>query len=74
MAKLSKKDNRKDKKKRFLNQKQKYTEEQKKQILATNINITNILKKKKSCDINKITCFNYNKKIHFANDCIKLKN
>ena len=51
---LPKKNNKNVKKKKFQGQRQEYTKKWKKQTLANNINITNILKKKKRCDINKI--------------------
>ena len=74
-AKSHKKDNRKDKKKRFQGQRRKYTREQKKQTPATNINTTNISKKnKKEHNVSEITYFNCDKKGHFAIDCTKSKN
>ena len=74
-AELPKKDDNKDKKKRFQDQRREYTGEQKEQTPATNINTTNISKKKKKRrDVSEITCFNYDKKGHFASDCIEPKN
>ena len=75
VAELPKKDNRKDKKKRFWVQKQEYTGERKEQTPATNVNITNISKiKKKKRDVSEITYFNCDKKDHFASNCTKPKN
>ena len=74
-AESPKKDNRKDKKKRFWGQKWEHTWEQKEQTLATNVNTTNVSKKKKKRrDVSKIMCFNCDKKDHFASDCTKPKN
>ena len=73
-AKSLKKDNKKDKKKRFLSQKREHTGERKEQTPATNVNTTNVLKKKKKrCDISEIMYFNYDKKGHFASNCTKPK-
>ena len=59
----------------FQGQKQKYTEEQKEQTLATSVNTTDALKKsQKRRDISKIMYFNCNKKVHFANNYTKPKN
>ena len=70
-----KKDDRKDKKKRFWGQRQEYTEERKEQTPATNVNTINVSKKeKKRRDVSKITYFNCNKKGYLANDCTKPKN
>ena len=75
MAELPKKNNKNDKKKSFRNQKQKYTREWQEQTLATSINTTNVLKKKKKRrDISEIMYLNYNKKSYFANNCTKSKN
>ena len=75
MAKSSKKDDRKDKNKRFQDQKWKHTEERKEQTLPTSINNTYVSKKKKKKrDISKITYFNYNKISHFASNYTELKN
>ena len=74
-AESPKKDNRKDKKKRFRGQRREHIGERKKQTSATNINTTNILKKKKKRrDISKITYFNYDKKGHFVSNYTKPKN
>ena len=74
-AELPKKDNRKDKKKRFRGQRREYTGEWKEQTPATNVNTTNVSKKKKKRrDVSEITCFNCDKKGHFASNCIKPKN
>ena len=70
-----KKDDTKDKKKRFRGQRWEYAREQKKQTPATNVNTTNVSKKKKKrCDVGEITCFNCNKKGHFASNCTEPKN
>ena len=75
MAELPKKDNRKDKKKKFRGQKREHIRERKNQTPVTSINITNILKKKKKRrDVNMITCFNCHKKDQFTSNCTKLKN
>ena len=47
MVELLKKDDKKDKKKKFWSQKQEHTREQKEQTLATSINIINVSKKRK---------------------------
>ena len=47
MVESPKKNNRKDKKKRFRDQRRKYTGERKEQTPVTSINITNVSKKKK---------------------------
>ena len=71
----SKKDNRKDKKKRFQGQRREHIGEWKEQTLVTNINTTNVSKKKKKRrDISEITYFNCDKKSHFASNCIEPKN
>ena len=64
-AEPAKKEDRKDKKKRFRGQRQEYTGEQKEQIPATGVNEAALKKKLK------VRCFNYNKKSHYANDCTK---
>ena len=46
-VKLPKKNNRKDKKKRFRGQRQKHTREQKKQTSITSVNTINVLKKRR---------------------------
>ena len=75
LAKLPKKNDRKDKKKRFQGQIREHTREQKEQIPVTNVNTTYILKKKKKKrDIGEIIYFNCNKKSHFASNCTKPKN
>ena len=72
---LPKKDNKKNKKKMFQGQRWEYTRERKKQTPAISVNTTNVLKKKKKrYDVNRITCFNCNKKGHFASDYAKPKN
>ena len=74
-AESPKKNNRKDKKKRFWGQKREHTRKQKEQTPATNVNTTNVSKKKKKKhDVSEIMCFNCDKKGHFANDCTKPKN
>ena len=74
-AKSPKKDDRKDKKKRFRGQRREHIEERKEQTPATNVNTTNVLKKKKKRhDVSEITYFNCDKKGHFASDCTKPKN
>ena len=59
----AKKEDKKDKKKRFRNQRRDHTKEQ---TSATGVN-TEASKKKI-----KTGCFNYNKKGHYTNECIKL--
>ena len=66
-AELAKKKDRKDKKKKLRNRRR----EQNKQTLATGDNTEAPKKKKKRCDPNKVMCFNYNKKAHYASDCIE---
>ena len=74
-AESPKKDNSKDKKKKFWDQRQNHTGERKEQTLATNVNTTNILKKKKKRrDVSEIMYFNCDKKGHFASNCTELKN
>ena len=46
-AELLKKDDKKNKKKKFQSQRQEHIGERKEQILATNVNTTNVLKKKR---------------------------
>ena len=71
VVKPAKKKDKKDKKKRFYEQKRKYTREPKKQTLATNVNVIKAILKKKL----KVRCFNYNKKSNDIKNCIKsLKN
>ena len=67
---LGKKKDKKNKKKTLGEHKQ----EQNKPILTIGINITNILKKKKRCHINKIMCFNCNKKSYYDSNYTKPKN
>ena len=75
MAELPKKDNRKNKKKRSQGQKRKLTGKWKEQTSATIVNTTNVSKKKKKRrDVCEITCFNYDKKGHFASNYIEPKN
>ena len=75
IAESPKRDDRKDKKKRFRGQRQEHTGERKKQTPATKINTTDVLKKKKKrCDISKIIYFNYDKKGYFTSNCTKPKN
>ena len=74
-AESPKRENKKGKKKRFWGQRREHTREQKEQTLATNVNTTNVSKtKKKRHDASKITCFNSNKKGHFASNCTEPKN
>ena len=65
------KQGKKDKKKKIKVYKQDTTRERKKQTLTTGNNIIDILKKKKH-DINKVTCFNYNKKGYYSSSYVKL--
>ena len=65
-----KKDNKKDKKKRFWGQKQEYIGERKEQTATTNVNITNVSKKKKKRhNISEIMYFNSDKKGQFVSNC-----
>ena len=64
-AKPAKKEDRKDKKKRFWRQRREHTGEQKDQTPATGVNEAAPKKKLK------VRCFNCNKKGHYANNCIK---
>ena len=74
-AESPKKNNRKDKKKKFQGQRREHTGEREEQTPATNVNTTDVSKKKKKrYDVSKITCFNYDKKGHFASNCIEPKN
>ena len=61
-----------DKQKRFKRQ-QERTREPKK-TPATGNNTINAVKKKKKRDTSKVTCFNNNKKNHYASNCTKPKN
>ena len=75
MVELPRKNNKKDKKKRFRGQKQEYTGEQKEPISAISVNTTNVSKKKKKkYNVIEIMCFNCNKKGYFASNCTKQKN
>ena len=65
MAELAKKEDKKDKKKKLQNHRRKRNE----QIPATGDNIEAPKKKKKRRDPSKVTCFNCNKKSHYANNC-----
>ena len=64
------KKNRRDKKRKFQEKKES------KKTPATNNNAINAFKKdlKKRRNINKVTCFNYNKKSHYASDYTKPPN
>ena len=62
----------KDKQKWFKHQQDHIKEA--KETLAIGNNTVNATKKKKMCDISKVTCFNCNKKGHYAKNCTKLKN
>ena len=74
-AESPKKDNRKDKKKKFRGQRREHTGEQKEQTSATNVNTTDVSKKKKKRrDVSEIMCFNCDKKSHFVSDCTEPKN
>ena len=73
IAESPKKNNRKDKKKRFQSQKREHTGEQKEKTLATSINTIDASKKKKR-DVSEIIYFNYNKKGYFASNYTKSKN
>ena len=64
-AEPTKKEDRKDKKKRLRNRRRK----QNKQTLATGDNTEAPKKKKKRCDPSKVTCFNCDKKGHYASNC-----
>ena len=75
VAKLPKKDNKKDKKKTFWGQRRKHTRKRKKQTSTTNVNTNNVLKKKKKrCDVSEIMCFNCNEKSHLISNYIEPKN
>ena len=61
-----------DKQKRFKCQRERTREPKK--TPATSNNTVNAAKKKKNCDTSKVTCFNCDKKGHYANNCTKPKN
>ena len=65
VAEPAKKEDRKNKKKRFREQKWEHTKERKKQTPATGVNKAAPKKKLK------VRCFNYDKKGHYANDWTK---
>ena len=65
-AEPAKKEDRKDKKKRFRGQRREHIEEQKEQTPVTGINEAAPKKKLK------VRCFNCDKKGHYTNNCIKL--
>ena len=70
-AELAKKDDRKDNKKKLQN----HRREQNEQTLATGDNTKAPKKKKKRRDPSEVTCFNCNKKVHYAKNCtMPLKN
>ena len=66
-AEPTKKENRKNKKKKRRNRKR----EQNEQPLATDANTKVPKKKRKRYDPSEVTCFNCDKKGHYASDCIK---
>ena len=66
-AEPAKKEDRKDKKKKIQNRRR----EQNKQTPATGDNTEVSKKKKKRRDPSKVTCFNCDKKSHYARDCIE---
>ena len=69
--KLARKKDKKNKKKKFYEQRREHIRKQKKQALAINVSIIEAVLKKKL----KVRCFNYDKKGHYTNNCIKaLKN
>ena len=61
----AKKEDKKDKKKKFQGQRREYTKEQKEQTPATGINKAASKRKLK------VRYFNYNKKGYYANNCTK---
>ena len=65
VAEPAKKENRKDKKKRFWGQRQEHTRERKEQSPATGVNEAAPKKKLK------VRCFNYDKKGYYANNYIE---
>ena len=73
-AKFSKLAKKKDKQKMFKRRRKCIRES--KETLVTSNNAINSSKKilRKKCNINKVTCFNYNKKSYYVNNWTKLKN
>ena len=69
LAELAKKE---DKQKRFKRRRECTREP--KETPATGNNTVDVVKKKKKRDTSKVTCFNCDKKGHYANDCTEQKN